>query len=169
MLMRGSIHSAHTGKVGKLIGLSALLLKLSLAQRVTLGMEVLDVGTDGTAYFSVVALDGEGTCGDDVGSLATVQLAVLAAAVLLQAWRWLFLRREYSRAQDSKARAMKLALTAVLISLLEDIPQAVIVFSVASSCAGGMGWTLQASLAVAFTSAAWKLLTPLLLYFDFLE
>jgi hypothetical protein len=135
---------------------------------VTLAMEVLDVGTDGTAYFSVVSLDGGGGCGDDIGGLATGQLVVFTAAILLQAWRWLYLRREYSRAQDSRARAMRLATTAVFISLLEDIPQAVLAFSVGSSC-GGMGWTLQASLAVAFASAAWKLLTPVLLRFDFLE
>ena len=46
----------NVGKVGKLLGFGELLTKISLAQRLTLAMEVLDVGTDGTAYFEVLML-----------------------------------------------------------------------------------------------------------------
>ena len=110
----------------------------------------------------------QGTCGD-LGTLANAQLAVFVVSMLLQVWRWLFLRREFSRAQDYKSRAMKLALTAVVIGLVEDIPQAVIAFSVASSCREGMSWRMSISLAVGFGTTAWKLLTPVFLHFHFLE
>ena len=109
-----------------------------------------------------------GTCGD-LGLLANAQLAVFVTSTLLQVWRWLFLRREFSRAQDYKSRAMRLAFSAVAVGLIEDIPQAAIAFTVASSCPDGMSWRMTISLAVGFGTTAWKLITPLLLHYDFLE
>ena len=117
---------------------------------------------------SLRAQSSKGTCGD-LDALANAQLVVFSASMLLQVWRWLFLRREFSRAQDNKSRAMRLAVTAVVVGLIEDIPQAVIAFAVASSCPDGLSWRMKISLAVGFTTTAWKLLTPLLLRFDFLE
>ena len=83
----------NSGRVGKLVGFTELLSRLSLPQRVTLAMEILDVGTDGSAYFSVVVLSGEGGCAN-LGPLVTGQLVIFAASLLLQVGRWLFLRRE---------------------------------------------------------------------------
>ena len=116
-----------------------LLLKLTAAQRVTLAMEIFDVGTDGTAWLSVLAQYEAKACGEGseaLGVLASVLLVVFMVALMMQAGRWLYLRREFSRPQLKKARNLNLAIFAVIIGVIEDIPQAVVTLMVASgNCA----------------------------------
>ena len=160
-----SQHSA--GGVHHHISWKRLLCRLDTPSRVTISMELIDVGTDGTAWLSVVALAQRSECGEDLDGLAAGLLAVFCVAFLLQVGRWLYLRREYSRPQANKARKFRLAVFAVTIGVLEDAPQTALALMVGSRC-GGLDWGLQASVAVSFTSVAWKLMTPLLILYDFL-
>ena len=76
------------GKVAKLIGFKALLLKLSASQRATVSAEIFDVGTDGAAYVSILTLLHNNSCNDDISTLATTQLVVFVIALLMQGVRW---------------------------------------------------------------------------------
>ena len=155
------------GNVNAHISMKRLLLRLGAAQRVTLAMELFDVGTDGLAFLDVVAKNQRSECGDDLNALGMALLAVFAISLLLQAGRWLYLRREYSRPQNHKVRNLRLAVFAVAIGVLEDAPQTVLQLMVASSC-GALGWAQLISIVVAITTIVWKLATPLLIKYDLL-
>ena len=88
-------------------------------------------------------------------------------ALLLQVLRWLYLRREFSRPQSSKRRNFRLALFAVVIGILEDVPQAAVNFYISSVCdEGAMDWVPKLSIATSLGMCVWKLAAPALVHFD---
>ena len=58
---------------------------------------------------------------------------------------------------------MHAALFAIVIGLLEDVPQCTVSLMLSSECDGGLDWSLKLSITIGFLSVAWKLLSPLFL------